>query len=72
MGLGRPPTIVDPTPSTVDPSTVWELREFKHSVRWTIYVPLAMKDEIQRRARERQQPPSVIVQELLRKALQEP
>jgi hypothetical protein len=81
---GRPPATVDPTrspvdrvphtvtrpPSTVDPA-LWELRELKHSVRWTIYVPLAMKEEIQRRARDRQQPPSVILQELLWKALNE-
>jgi hypothetical protein len=73
----RPPTTVDPPPSpvdrpssTVDPHT-WEFRELKHSVRWTIYVPLAMKEEIQRRARERQQPPSVILQELLWQALQD-
>jgi hypothetical protein len=55
-------------PSTVDPST-WELRALKHSVRWTVYVPLAMKEEIQRLARDRQQPPSVILQELLWQAL---
>ena len=76
----RPPSIVDPHPSTVDPSTVdrpssavdhptWELRELKHSVRWTIYVPLVMKEEIQRLARDRHQPPSVVLQELLWQAL---
>jgi hypothetical protein len=83
----RPPSTVDPHTSTVDPQTVdrppihrpsstvdpptWELRELKHSVRWTIYVPLAMEEEIQRRARDRQQPPSVILQELLWQALQD-
>jgi transcriptional regulator with XRE-family HTH domain len=76
----RPPSTVDPHTSTADPSTVdrpsstvdpptWELRELKHSVRWTVYVPLAMKEEIQRLARDRQQPPSVVLQELLWQAL---
>jgi len=66
--IDRPPGTLTRPPSTVDPST-WELRELKHSVRWTIYVPLAMKEEIQRLARDRQQPPSVVLQELLWKAL---
>ena len=77
LGLSEEPSTVDPTPptlygprSTVDPAT-WELRELKHSVRWTVYVPQAMKDEIQQRARDRHQPPSVILQELLWQALQE-
>ena len=76
----RPPSTVDPHTSTVDPSAVdrpsstvdhptWELRELKHSVRWTIYVPLVMKEEIQRLARDRHQPPSVVLQELLWQAL---
>jgi hypothetical protein len=75
-----PRSTVDPHTSTVDPSTVdrpsstvdpptWELRELKHSVRWTVYVPLVMKEEIQRLARDRQQPPSVVLQELLWQAL---
>jgi hypothetical protein len=67
--VDRPPNTMTRPPSTVDPST-WELRELKHSVRWTIYVPQTMKDEIQRRARDRRQPPSVILQELLWNALQ--
>jgi hypothetical protein len=45
------------------------MRELKHSVRWTVYVPLAMKEDIQRLARERHQPPSVVLHELLWKAL---
>lgn len=73
--VDRPPSTIHPNtvtrpPSTVDPST-WELRELKHSVRWTVYVPQAMKDAIQQRARARQQPPSVVLQELLWKALQD-
>jgi hypothetical protein len=78
----RPPSTVDPHTSTVDPSAVdrpsstvdhptWELRELKHSVRWTVYVPQTMKDEIQRLARDRQQPPSVVLQELLWQALRD-
>jgi hypothetical protein len=66
--VDRPPNTMTRPPSTVDPST-WDLRELKHSVRWTVYVPLAMKEEIQRRARDRQQPPSVVLQELLWQAL---
>ena len=74
----RPPSTIHPDtvdgppsqrpPSTVDPDT-WELKALKHSVRWTVYVPQAMKDEIQRRASARGQPPSVFLQELLGKAL---
>jgi transcriptional regulator with XRE-family HTH domain len=59
--VGRPPP-------TVDPQT-WEMRPLKHSVRWTVYVPQALKDEIQRQARARQQHPSVFLQELLWQAL---
>jgi hypothetical protein len=55
-------------PSTVHPDT-WELKQLKHSVRWTVYVPQAMKEEIQRRASAHGQPPSVFLQELLAKAL---
>jgi hypothetical protein len=40
-------------------------------VRWTVYVPLAMKEEIQHLARDRQQPPSVVLQELLWQALRD-
>jgi hypothetical protein len=66
--VDRPPNTVTRPSSTGDPPT-WELRELKHSVRWTVYVPLAMKEEIQRLARDRQQPPSVVLQELLWQAL---
>jgi Ribbon-helix-helix protein, copG family len=51
-------------PSTVEPNT-WELKQLKHSVRWTIYVPHAMKEELQRRAAARGQNPSLLVQEAL-------
>jgi hypothetical protein len=64
--VDRPP--IHRPSSTVDHPT-WELRELKHSVRWTVYVPLAIKEEIQRLARDRQQPPSVVLQELLWQAL---
>jgi transcriptional regulator with XRE-family HTH domain len=77
----HPPSTVDPEtgqgppvdrhPSTVDPQT-WEMRPVKHSVRWTIYVPQRLKDEITRRADTRHQPPSLIVQELLWQALNAP
>jgi hypothetical protein len=76
----RPPSTVHPgtvdgppshrPPSTVHPET-WELQQLKHSVRRTVYVPLAMKEEIQRRASARGQPPSVFLQELLWKALKD-
>jgi hypothetical protein len=62
------PDTVDGPPSTVHPHT-WELKQLKHSVRWTVYVPQALKAEIQRRAAARQQPPSVFLQELLWQAL---
>jgi hypothetical protein len=74
----RPPSTVDhltvdgPSsprpPSTVYPDT-WELKPLKHSVRWTVYVPQALQDEIKRRAAARGQNPSVFLQELLWKAL---
>src|SRR5882724_1187639 len=53
----RPPSTVPP--STVDPDT-WELKQLKHSVRWTIYVPQAMKEELQRHAVARGQNPSML------------
>jgi hypothetical protein len=78
---------VDPLPSTVDPATeqgppidrlpsvvdpqTWEIRQLKHSVRWTVYVPLALKEEIQRRAKAHQQHPSLLLQELLWNALKD-
>jgi DNA-binding transcriptional MocR family regulator len=57
-------------PSTVDPDT-WELRQLKHSVRWTVYVPQAMKEELQRRAAATGQTPSLLVQEALARWLAE-
>jgi Winged helix-turn-helix DNA-binding len=70
----RPPSTVHPgtvdgppshrPPSTVDPNT-WELKQLKHSVRWTVYVPQAMKEELQRRATARGENPSLLVQEAL-------
>jgi transposase len=57
-------------PSTVDPDT-WELRQLKHSIRWTIYVPQAMKEELQRRAAALRQNPSLLVQEALARWLTE-
>lgn len=74
----RPPA--DRIPSTheaptVPPSTVdreaWEFRQLKHSVRWTIYVPLRMQEEIKQLAAARRQHPSLLVQELLWQALKE-
>jgi len=50
--------------STVHPAT-WELKQLKHSVRWTVYVPQAMKEELQRRAAARGQNPSLLIQEAL-------
>jgi hypothetical protein len=44
----------------VDPDT-WELRQRKHSIRWTVYVPQAMKAELQRRAAARGQNSSLLV-----------
>jgi hypothetical protein len=62
----------DPTspPSTVDPEA-WELRPLKHSVRWTIYVPRAMQEEIKRRAAAAGHHPSLLVQQALRRYLAE-
>ena len=65
-----PPSTIHPQPSTVDPHT-WELKELKHSIRWTIYVPQAMKEELQRRASTRGQNPSLLVQEALAQWLAE-
>ncbi len=59
-GLARPHT-GDRPPSTVHPDT-WELKQLKHSVRWTVYVPQAIRDELQRRAAARGQNPSLLVQ----------
>jgi hypothetical protein len=61
---------VDRPPSTVAPDT-WKLRQLKHSIRWTIYVPLAMREELQRRAAARKQHPSMLVQEALARWLAE-
>jgi hypothetical protein len=57
-------------PSTADPET-WELRHLKHSERWTIYVPRAMREELKRRASARGQHPSLLVQEALQRYLTE-
>jgi DNA-binding transcriptional MocR family regulator len=71
------PDIVDGLPSTVYrlPSTVhpdtWELKQLKHSVRWTVYVPQAMREELQRRAAALGQNPSLLVQEALARWLAE-
>jgi hypothetical protein len=54
----------------VDPEA-WELRQLKHSVRWTVYVPQAMKETLQRRAAVIGQPPSLLVQEALARWLAE-
>jgi hypothetical protein len=72
---GRPPSTVHPDtvdrpPSTVHPDT-WELKPLKHSIRWTVYVPQAMREELQRRAAARGQNPSLIVQEALARWLAE-
>jgi hypothetical protein len=71
----RPPSTVDPDtvdrpPSTVHPET-WELKPLKHSIRWTVYVPQAMREELQRRAAARGQNPSLLVQEALARWLAE-
>jgi DNA-binding transcriptional MocR family regulator len=66
--VDRPPT--HRPPSTVDPKT-WELQQRKHSVRWTVYVPQAVKEELQRRAAARGQNPSLLVQEALMRWLAE-
>jgi predicted ArsR family transcriptional regulator len=63
----RPPDDRPPLhrpPSTVHPDT-WELKQLKHSIRWTVYVPQAMKEELQRRAAARGENPSLLVQEAL-------
>jgi hypothetical protein len=60
----------DRPPSTVHPET-WELRQLKHSIRWTVYVPQAMKEELQRRAGARGVNPSLLVQEALQRYLSE-
>jgi DNA-binding transcriptional MocR family regulator len=70
----HPPTVDGPPshrpPSTVHPDT-WELKQLKHSVRWTIYVPQAVREELQRRAAARGQNPSLLVQEALARWLAE-
>ena len=76
----RPPSTVHPgtvdgppshrPPSTVHPDT-WELKQLKHSIRWTVYVPQAMKEALQRRAAVRGQNPSLLVQEALARWLAE-
>jgi DNA-binding transcriptional MocR family regulator len=65
-----PPSTVHRPPSTVHPDT-WELKQLKHSVRWTVYVPQAMREELQRRAAARGQNPSLLVQEALARWLAE-
>jgi DNA-binding transcriptional MocR family regulator len=64
------PDTVDRPPSTVDPDT-WELKPLKHSVRWTIYVPQAMKEALQHHAAAIGQPPSLLVQQALQQWLEE-
>jgi DNA-binding transcriptional MocR family regulator len=61
---------VERPPSTVHPDT-WELKQLKHAVRWTIYVPQAVREELQRRAAARGQHPSLLVQEALARWLAE-
>jgi hypothetical protein len=69
--IGRSKSVrVDRPPSTVAPDT-WELRQLKHSIRWTIYVPLAMRKELKRGAAVRKQYPSMLVQETLARWLAE-
>jgi len=68
--VDRPPSTIDPQPSPVDPPT-WELKQLKHSIRWTIYGPQAMKEELQRRASTRRQNLSLLVQEALAQWLAE-
>jgi hypothetical protein len=68
--LPSPPKTSTLSPSTVD-REAWEFRQLKHSERWTIYVPRALKAEIKRRAAARQQHPSLLIQELLWQALKE-
>jgi DNA-binding transcriptional MocR family regulator len=73
-GEGPPSTVhpetVDRPPSTGDPDT-WELKQLKHSVRWTIHVPQALQEEIKRRAAARGRHPSLLVQEALARWLAE-
>jgi DNA-binding transcriptional MocR family regulator len=57
-------------PSTIHPET-WELKQLKHSVWWTVYVPQAIKEELQRRAAARGDNPSLLVQEALARWLAE-
>jgi hypothetical protein len=69
--VDRPPSHPDTStvhPAPVDPAT-WELRALKHSERWTIYVPRAMREEIKRRAEARKENPSILVQEALQQWL---
>jgi predicted transcriptional regulator len=54
----------------VDPD-IWELKQLKHSIRWTIYVPQAMKEELQRCAAALGQNPSLLVQKALARWLAE-
>jgi hypothetical protein len=68
-GLARPPHDDGPR-STVDPET-WELKQLKHSIRWTVYVPHTMKEELQRRAAARGENPCVRVQAALARWLAE-
>jgi hypothetical protein len=68
-GFARP-SHDDRPPSTVHPET-WELKQLKHSIRWTVYVPQAMREELQRRAAARGQNPSLLVQDALARWLAE-
>ena len=68
-GLARPPHD-DRPPSTVHPDT-WELKQLKHSIRWTVYVPQTMKEELQRRAAACGKNPSLLVQEAVARWLAE-
>jgi hypothetical protein len=68
-GLARPPHDDGPR-SNVHPET-WELKQLKHSIRWTVYVPQTMKEELQRRAAARGENPSVRVQAALARWLAE-
>jgi hypothetical protein len=68
-GLARPPHDDGPR-SIVDPET-WELKQLKHSIRWTVYVPHTMKEELQRRAAARGENSLVRVQAALARWLAE-
>jgi hypothetical protein len=73
MTVHRPPWTLAPWTVhrlTVHPDT-WELKQLKHSIRWTVYVPQAMREELQRRAAARGQNPSLLVQEALARWLAE-